>query len=137
MLHNGWRNFDPVHPRKALIVSWVARDVLFGPSLGGLFTRKAETFSEMHASLRHWQPGREHIVPTGKEAHGWPHAPSHAFNGAWDAQASGDTPAQGQGYWPETFLPGHTHVDAAKHSAQSEKRAVAEAKYMARAPPKL
>jgi len=58
-MHAG--NFDTEHPRKGLIFSWIAEDVLFGPSLGGLYTRQAESFGRLHRSIKRLQPGREHV----------------------------------------------------------------------------
>ena len=60
-------SFGQVEPRKGMIVSFVAADVLFGPSLGGIYTAQRESYRQMHAALKEWAPGREHIVPTGDE----------------------------------------------------------------------
>ena len=109
MLHNGSRNFDPIEPRKGMIVSYVAADVLFGPSLGGIYTKQQEGYRKMRAALSRWAPGREHIVPTGEEVHQWPTAPSHTHNGSW---AESDL---GEKWWPETFLPGHDLDTARAH----------------------
>jgi hypothetical protein len=78
MLHAGWRNIDTV-PRKGLIVSFAAAEVLFGSSLGGIFTGRRAHFSKLHAALANWAPGREHIVPTGEEVHPFPSSATERF----------------------------------------------------------
>ena len=92
-----------------MIVSFVAADVLFGPSLGGIYNRQQESYRKLHRSLQRWAPGREHIVPTGDEVHGWPTAPSHTHNGAWAASDLGEK------WWTELFLPEHDLATARAH----------------------
>ena len=96
-------NFDEHEPRKGLIVSFVAADVLFSPSLGGIYTKQQDSYRVMHNALKEFAPGREHIVPTGEEGHNWPTAPSHTHNGAW---AASDVDK----WWTELFLPGETNT---------------------------
>ena len=92
-----------------MIVSFVAADVLFGPSLGGIYSAQQESYRKLHRSLQRWAPGREHIVPTGDEVHGWPTAPSHTHNGAWAASDLGEK------WWTELFLPEHDLATARAH----------------------
>ena len=93
-------NFDIHEPRKGLIVSFVAADVLFSPSLGGIYAKQQDSYRAMHSALKAFAPGREHIVPTGEESHDWPTAPSHTHNGAWAASDIAEK------WWTELFLPG-------------------------------
>jgi hypothetical protein len=97
-------NFDAHEPRKGLIVSFVAADVLFSPSLGGIYTKQQDSYRAMHKALKEFAPGREHIVPTGEEEHNWPTAPSHTHNGAWAASDVAEK------WWTELFLPGETNT---------------------------
>ena len=65
MLHSSWRNTD-VRARKGFIISWMAKDVPCG------FTSDRceglrKHFPRLAKSLKAWQPGREHIVPTEEE----------------------------------------------------------------------
>lgn len=108
MLHNGARNFTQ-EPRMGMIVSYIASDVLFGPSLGGIYARQKDTYRTLRRGLRSWAPGREHIVPSADEAHQWPTAPSHTHNGAWAASGLCDK------WWPELFLPGHSLASTCKY----------------------
>ena len=78
MLHAGWRNIDTL-PRKGLIVSFAASEVLFGSSLGGIYAGRREHFSKLHSALARWAPGREHIVPTGDETHPFPSSETDRF----------------------------------------------------------
>ena len=60
-----WRNFT-AHPRKALIVSWVAADVPFGVgNIEGL----GKHLAALRGGLQRWVPNRAHIVPTEAEYH--------------------------------------------------------------------
>ena len=95
-------NFDEHEPRKGLIVSFVVADVLFSPSLGGIYSKQQDSYRAMHQALKELAPGREHIIPTGEEGHDWPTAPSHTHNGAW---AASDVVEK---WWTELFLPGET-----------------------------
>ena len=80
-----WRNFT-AHPRKALIVSWVAADVPFGVgNIEGL----GKHLAALRGGLQRWVPNRAHIVPT--------EAAYHHFD-------SGLNSADG-GKFEETFLP--------------------------------
>ena len=99
----GCSNFDEREPRKGLIVSFVAADVLFSRSLGGIYAKQQDSYRAMHAALKAFAPGREHIVPTGEEGHDWPTAPSHTHNGTWAASDIAEK------WWPELFLPGEIH----------------------------
>ena len=66
----GWRNFD-IEPRKGCICSWAAADVLFGPTLASRFAGGVPHFERLHAALKRSHPGREHIVPPGREKHAY------------------------------------------------------------------
>jgi hypothetical protein len=103
----GCSNFDEHEPRKGLIVSFVAADVLFSRSLGGIYAKQQDSYRAMHAALKAFAPGREHIVPTGEEGHEWPTAPSHTHNGTWAASDIAEK------WWPELFLPGETFKPSA------------------------
>lgn len=94
------RNFDEHEPRKGMIVSFVAADVLFSPCLGGIYAKQQDSYRAMHSALKAFAPGREHIVPNGDEGHDWPTAPSHTHNGAWAASDVAEK------WWTELFLPG-------------------------------
>ena len=65
MLHSSWRNTD-VRARKGFIISWMAKDVPCGFTSDRCEGLRAH-FPRLAKSLKAWQPGREHIVPTEEE----------------------------------------------------------------------
>ena len=55
---------DEVEPRKGMIVSYIAAEVLFSPSLGGIYTAQQEGYRKMHSALTEWVPVSTHLIPT-------------------------------------------------------------------------
>ncbi len=93
ILHAASRNFDVV-PRKGIICSWIAADVLMSPSLGRRFMGTVERSARLHHSMKQLRPGREHIFPID-EVHDFP----------WSDTVTLAIKQEDE-LWPGTFMPG-------------------------------